>query len=309
MKKYYTFLFSCLSYVVFGQGCSDAGFCTMGAMRPNQAFHKKLTIRLKSVEISQYVGRTKFEDKIWATTLDLNFALSNKTYVQFKLPYMLVQGPLATTQGIGDISLSLTHSLYATEKVQISASIGTKIPTNNANFKNTEGRALPMYYQSSLGTYDLILGISLITKKWLFATGLQHAFNAVDNQFTWGAWKSSEKTAFADIYPVSNQVKRGTDIMFRAERNFRFARFNFNIGILPIYRIIADSFVSPQSQTRLDVDETKGLALTILAGAGYRFSTKTGIKAMFGKQVATRYKNLDGLSREEVFTVGYEYRF
>jgi hypothetical protein len=40
----------------FSQGCSDAGFCTMGAMKPDQPFNKKIEVRLRSMEISFYRG-------------------------------------------------------------------------------------------------------------------------------------------------------------------------------------------------------------------------------------------------------------
>ena len=59
-----SFLFFIPTTSVFSQGCSDAGFCTMGAMRPDQPFSKKLNIRLRSVSLTQYIGLTKFDDKI-----------------------------------------------------------------------------------------------------------------------------------------------------------------------------------------------------------------------------------------------------
>ncbi|HEY8934158.1 MAG TPA: hypothetical protein VIM65_03025, partial [Cyclobacteriaceae bacterium] len=38
------------------QGCSDAGFCTMGAMKPDQPFNKKIEFKLRSMEVSFYRG-------------------------------------------------------------------------------------------------------------------------------------------------------------------------------------------------------------------------------------------------------------
>ncbi|MBK7652846.1 MAG: hypothetical protein IPJ20_21750 [Flammeovirgaceae bacterium] len=99
-----------------------------------------------------------------------------------------------------------------------------------------------MYYQTSLGTYDFITGISLVNKKWLFATGIQHPFNQNNNQFTWSAWipvyNNGEGEDYVRSYAPCYELKRGTDIMFRAERNFRYARFNFTLGLLPIFRIV-----------------------------------------------------------------------
>ncbi len=325
MKKLHLFfllLFFTNFNIAYSQGCSDAGFCTMGAMKPDQRFNKKSAIRLRSIELSQYYGLTKFQDHIFATNLDINIGLSAKSTLQFKMPYQYVSGPLANTQGIGDISVSFTQGLLSKENLQISATIGAKIPTNNANkttkINNIE-LPLPMYYQTSLGTYDIVIGGSVITKKWLFGLGVQHVvINQNENNFLWGAWRTNapEMRSKSDPYPVSKNLARGTDIMLRVERNFRFSNYNFNIGLLPIYRLNKDIVTSfdpiLQKQVRGEVNDTDGLAISGLIGGGYNFSVNTGIKLMLGFKILdyiSRPKNPDGLSRDFVATFGYEFRF
>jgi hypothetical protein len=300
------------------QGCSDAGFCTMGAMKPNQSFNKKLDIRLQSIEISQGYGFTKFNTHIWATTIDANFSFNAKTAFQVKLPYMATSGRLGDTHGISDISLSLSRNVFNNEHYQIGITIGTKIPTNKADLANRDtGAPLPMYYQTSLGSYDLILGASLISRNWLFAVGYQQALNANDNHFIRNLVASDDGN-FAIIpqarllYPPANQIFRGKDIMIRVERNFRFARFNFFVGILPIYRFTKDTIVLPTSGRRVEVIGSDGLAFTVLTGFGYQFSTKSGVKFLYGKKELdgiSRTTNPDGLSREWVTSIAYLYRF
>jgi hypothetical protein len=119
--------------------------------------------------------------------------------------------------------LCLTRNLYSSEKFDISASVGGKIPSNKSNLRSEEnGLMFPMYYQTSLGTYDAIAGISFINKKWLFATGIQHPFNQNENVFTWGAWipvyEGGEDYVRQNM--IAYKLKRGTDVMLRAERNF-----------------------------------------------------------------------------------------
>ncbi len=335
--KTYSILFICLflsSYLGYSQGCSDAGFCTMGAMKPDQKFNKKSAIRLRSVEISQYYGLTKFDDHIFATNLDMNVGLSKNSTLQVKLPYQFVSGPLANTSGVGDISLSFTQGIINTENLKFAVTIGGKIPTNNGNKTRThynvttqknEELPLPMYYQTSLGSYDLILGASIITKKWLFGVGYQQVLgNENQNAFLWGKWRTSapELRSSSDTYPVSKNVVRGTDIMLRIERNFRFSNYNFNVGLLPIYRlnkditnsIVEDPITKIKTEIRGEMAGTDGLALSGLFGGGYNFSVNSGIKFMCGvnllELVGKSYrKNPDGLSRELVITCGYEFRF
>jgi hypothetical protein len=295
----------------YGQGCSDAGFCTMGAMKPNQHLPRKMNAKLVSLETSQYLGYTKFHTTVLTYFADLNIALGSKTGVQVKLPYTLVFGELANTKGTGDISLSATRNIINHENYQLNFTLGGKLPTNNANIKTSDNRPLPMYYQTSLGTYDLILGGSLITRKWLIATGYQHPFNTIKNQFKWGAWKGTHffEDNIVQNYPVSQYLRRGTDVMFRVERNFRSARFNTYLGLLSIYRLNKDIITSPQTGQRVKVDDSDGLVVNLLYGFGYRFSTRSAFKFVTGVGIIQRKTNPDGLSRVFVNSISYELRF
>lgn len=295
------------------QGCSDAGFCTMGAMKPDQPFNKKLELKLRSVELSFYRGTTSLTPVISVATADLNFSLTSRTFFQVKVPWQSVRGNFGNTSGLSDISLCFTRNVFSDEKGDINLSFGAKLPANKSDlasdkpeFKNLP---LPMYYQTSLGTYDLIAGISYITPRWLFATGIQHPLNANHNQFKWGPW--------LDPYPDDNYVReyaaavnlrRGTDVMLRIERNFRFTRFNFSAGALPIYRLNYDQITNAEGK-RVKVSQARGLALSAIVTAGYQFNVRSGVKALFGHKLVQRQANPDGLSREMVTTLSYYYRF
>ncbi len=316
VRKIYSFIFLLLcSGQAFSQGCSDAGFCTMGAMKPDQPFNKKVPIRLRSMEVSFYRGTTTTSPIVYVATADLNFSVfDSKTSFQIKLPFQAVKGNFGNTSGISDISLCLTRNIFTSEKFDVNISLGSKIPTNGSNLKNEDnGLSYPMYYQTSLGTYDAIAGISLINRNWLFATGIQHPFNKNKNHFTWSQWD--------DVYPDDNYVrtyaqcyelKRGTDIMLRAERNFRFSRFNASLGVLSIYRINRDEITDkPLSATpeRIKPDGTTGMALSAIATIGYSFNVRSGIRILYGKKFVDRDVNPDGLTRHDVSTISYYFRF
>ncbi len=291
------------------QGCSDAGFCTMGAMRPNQSFSsKKTAVKVRSIELLQYVGVTKFDDVIMTSLADLNVGIGKKGSLQFKLPYTFVSGPLANTNGFSDIVCSYTHVLLMKRTFQVSGTLGGKLPTNNSNLLSSDNRALPMYYQSSLGTYDLVFGLALVSRKWLLATGYQMPFNQNGSQFTWAQWNGSELKPVAVEYPPSWNLKRGNDIMFRVERNFRSTKWNAYVGLLTIYRINEDVISKVTADNRVEVANTTGAAVTALFGVGYRFSTALAIKAMYGDKLINRETNPDGLSREYVTSLSLEIR-
>jgi hypothetical protein len=311
-----TFLSCCLFCNAFSQGCSDAGFCTMGAMKPDQPFNKKVPLKLRSMEMSFYRGTTKLSPVIYVATLDMSFnIIDTKTFFQIKLPYQAVSGSFGDTGGAGDISLCLTRNIFASEKFDISISLGSKIRSNTANLKDdVNDLPLPMYYQTSLGTYDAIAGISLVNRKWLFATGIQHAFNQNENEFRWSDWdpvyKNGEGVDYVHKYDLAYKLKRGTDVMLRVERNFRFSQFNFSAGLLPIFRITKDEIESPAtSGTRVKLDGTTGMALSGIVTAGYNINVKSGLRLLLGHKITQREVNPDGLTREMVSTLSYTYRF
>lgn len=286
----------------------------MGAMKPDQPYSKRIAVKLQSAEISFYRGTTLLTPVIYVATADLNFSIKGKNTFQVKLPFQAITGRLANTQGMGDISLCFTRNVYRSDKFSLNLSLGTKIPTNNSDKSSDAGLPLPMYYQTSLGTYDIISGVSLINRKWLFATGIQIPLNHNKNQFIWSSWANSEHKAYADRYNQAKDLKRGVDVMFRVERNFRFSKFNFTVGLLPIYRITRDEFTRSGTEansavTTVSPKEASGLALSALGTIGYNFDVRSGIRLLVGHKLTNRDLNPDGLSRELVSSLTYVYRF
>lgn len=310
-----------LSYHSWSQGCSDAGFCTMGAMRPDQAYSKKINFKLRSVEISQYRGTTTLTPLVYVANLDVSIGITPKTGFQVKLPYQWTTGNFGQAAGMGDISVSLTRNLGRIKNFDFNATVGMKIPSNGADLKSqgrrrplSDGLVLPMYYQVSLGSWDIVAGASLINENWLIAVGYQNALTANNNTFKWSDWDPPvyPSEGYIRAYPRATKLKRGSDIMLRIERNFRFARYNLNVGLLPIYRITKDQIIEDamaESDVYVKVEKTTGLALSALAGFGYHLNVNNTIKFTYGRKITQREINPDGLTRHDVMIIAYLYRF
>lgn len=312
-KTLFIILVTCITSNFFAQGCSDAGFCTMGALRPDQPYEPGANLKLRSLQFTQYLGITRFDDFIHVSSLEFNLSLPKKIDFQIKLPYQYINGPLGTNHSLSDISLGFTKPIVKKEDYALLASLGTKIPTNNSDASIGEAQ-LPMYYQTSLGTIDFIAGISFKTKKWLVATGYQQQvidFN--DNNFSWAPWAERGLLEIAQRYVPSKNLKRGRDVMFRVERNFNYSKFNFYVGLLDVWRLNPDKTTSPQTGEVIKIENeegtSRGHAITLLSGFGYNLNTKSSVKLMFGQRLWKRKFNPDGLSREQVFTLGYLYKF
>ncbi|MEP2025668.1 MAG: hypothetical protein ABJH98_17360 [Reichenbachiella sp.] len=303
---------------VFAQGCSDAGFCTMGAMKPDQAYNKKVKLKLRTIELSYYYGETTTSPIIQVANLDASFSITQNLGFQIKVPYQWVNGNFDNTSGMGDISLSATQRLKSTEKFDLNATLGMKIPSNDANIKDSgsknpaaKGLSLPMYYQTSLGSFDFVAGASMISSKWLFATGVQMALTANENNFWRGEWQPPvyPDAEYVLTYDNATKLKRGTDIMLRVERNFRFSNYSFNLGLLPIYRITKDQIADRDTGEYSKLEGTTGLALTLLSSFTYNFDVTNSIKISYGHKITDREVNPDGLTRKQVFIVAYGFRF
>jgi hypothetical protein len=301
------------SFISKSQGCSDAGFCTMGAMKPDQPYNKKIQFRLRSMEVSFYRGTTTLTPIVYVATADMSFSLNSKNSFQVKLPFQFVEGRLAKTSSLSDISLCFTRNIYSSDKFDLNLSVGGKIPTNNSDL-SSNGNALPMYYQTSLGTYDFIAGLSLINRNWLFATGIQIPLNENKNQFDWHRWSDPDpvEQAYVQKYANATNLARGADVMLRIERNFRFSRLNFSLGALPIYRITPDVITNAKGiRTSIDAEGNvaSGLALSVIGTVGYSFNVRSGIRLLIGHKIIKRHFSPDGLTRELVSSITYTYRF
>ncbi len=78
-------LIFCLEFgQILGQGCSSAGFCTMGALKADQKFgigksiklnYVEISQKLNYVEISQLIAFSGLGETINATTLDISVTI------------------------------------------------------------------------------------------------------------------------------------------------------------------------------------------------------------------------------------------
>ena len=314
MRQFITALIIFSAYVSHAQGCSDAGFCTMGAMKPDQAYSKKVNFKLRSLEFNYYRGTSLLTPIITVFTSDMTFGINDYYAIQVKVPYQMVTGNLGETQGLGDLSISASRSIRLANGSTVGITLGGKIPSGKSDIENNNSEFgsgdLPMYYQVSLGSYDAVAGASYINEKWLFATGIQRPIiHQNENDFRWGKWPDYPNPDYIRDYHLANDLKRGTDVMLRAERNFRFINFNFGIGALAIYRITKDEVYNFNEDRREKLDGTTGMAFNMLANFGYQFNINNSVKLIYGQKFMDREVNPDGLTRHNVLSFSYVYRF
>ena len=293
---------------LLSQGCSDAGVCSIGG-------HGKMEKGSLTLNTQYGVGEQGVQ--YFTNQLEGVLRLNSKYTLQLKAPYTFINGNLGSNNGWGDIILVGNRNIYDKNEKKMSLSLGVRVGVNNAS-KYTANQlldysiALPMPYQTSLGTHDLLLGADLEYKeKWRFSLGVQIPliqFNK--NGFdTARISPGSDRGDKARQYFSSYHLIRRPDIVFRVDRTFKITKkLKFTAGLLPIYHLLHDRYTDINGVERA-IHGSKGLTLNIPVAAAYKFNSKWTLTARFASPVIVREVRPDGLTRQFVSSIELKYTF
>jgi len=278
------------------QGCSDAGFCTIGGI--NQ--HADESATAKKQKLSLILSNGIGDENVFVFTLGIQYdnKLNQHWAIQAKLTGNYANGNLGNATGLGDLFLSSTYSLAKKDNWQTSFLLGTKLPLNNADIR-TGNKPLPMQYQSSLGTVDLLTGITVTGKKWLFATAFQQPLTGTNrNTFLPAYWN----TAAANKYSPTNTFKRKGDVLLRAGYNLITKnKLHLNIGLLGIYHLGEDTYINGNvSNSPIALTGSDGFTLNGTAALRYKVNDKFSLGLSGGVPFVVRDIRPDGLTRKFV---------
>lgn len=283
----------------FSQGCSDAGVCSTGDLHFD-FFTKKPK---SSLVTNNIFGLGEQNTVNYTLQLEYNYQSGKYSSFQFKIPYNVVIGNLTNISGLGDLVVSYSQNLLHSDSTSFDLTIGGKIPANNADF-NYDGKPLPMAYQTSLGTYDVILGLSYSINNWFFATGYQHPFNRNDNAFLYTEWPDDEKAA---KYNESNRLKRGDDIMARVNHVFKFEKWSLNAGFLPIYHLQRDEII--KDGVNVKVDRSNGFTYNVNLSAAHKDKKGNMYRYSLAAPLHAREVRPDGTTRTFVIAADITFYF
>lgn len=283
----------------YAQGCSDAGVCAA-----SQQFDSPTTEKFSHhISISPSIGLG--DQKSWVMASVLAYQLQTQKGWTFglALPHSTTFGNLTTTSGIGDIVLSINIPLLQKGHQQLGLLVAGKIATSNANQKY-ENEALPMIYQQSSGTNDLITSLQWNYKTWLFAAGYQHAFNANENEFLSSDFPTDSDAA---KYHSSAYLKRGDDVMLRFEKRFNGKnKSSFKAGALPIFRIQSDEI--KVEGVYQEIANSTGLTLNLYTSWRYQFSDHFYSELQLAAPPITREVRADGTTRSFLVNIRLAFR-
>ncbi|MBN8826867.1 MULTISPECIES: hypothetical protein [unclassified Spirosoma] len=286
---------------VQAQGCSDAGFCTIGALKQ----HAQADSAKQRVTLLLPLGLGDQSVLVFTPGLQYDRIFSARWAIQAKLTANYASGDLGSVTGLGDVFLSGTYSFPAKARWRTGLTLGAKLPLSNANLK-VNGNPLPMQYQSSLGTVDLIMGLSVNSSRWQLSAGWQQPLTGSNaNMFLPG----SDTRPEARAYPPSNQFNRKADVLGRAAYTLlNQSRLNLNIGLLGIYHLGQDTY-NDQNSRSLAITGSEGLTLNATVAGWYNLSTKIRLGFTVGMPLIVREVRPDGLTRSFVFAPEVSWSF
>ncbi len=295
MKKLFLLLVTIvLVYAVNAQGCSDAGFCSLKYAANNS--------NKNSIAIGNVSGVTDGQTFVNGTYISYAKQLSKRFLWDTKLTANYASGKLANNFNVGDVFTNISVAAWQnkTKQNSFTALAGIKIPLTAANDK-AGGKPLPMAYQVSLGTYDLLVGGSLQVNKWEFTNAWQIPVSG-ENKNTF-----IKEYSVSNDFPTTNKFKRRADVLLRAAYNIKKAgnKFSFKPNLLAIYHLGKDSYEDIYAKRQL-LPGSDGLTLNANVIAKYAINKTNSIELSLAAPFVVREVRPDGLTRE--FTAGIEYK-
>lgn len=280
----------------FAQGCSDAGICSIA-----NSFHTSDREYKNGIEIGSIFGAGEADVSYFSPYVTYTRTVNERLSLSSKITYSVASGSFGKRGGLGDGYLIGNYNWKIKTKTQWSALLGFKIPFTSSNQK-INGFSLPLDYQSSLGTFDLIVGLNLNYNKWDFNTGIQiPAFNNNKNSYF-------KEFSNSDDFPSTNLFERKSDALFRTTYTIQTAnnKFTFKPNILFIYHLGEDTYENAFG-IRENIKNSDGLTINGNLIASYAVNSKYSIELSAATPFVVREIRPDGLTRK--FTAGLIYKY
>lgn len=283
-----------LSHNSFSQGCSDAGVCTMDFND-----HSDL---VKRNQLSASIIYGKADHGINVATLSLEYQHIHQVLglLSIKVSGSSLSGSSLSNSGLSDIFLS------GSSKVAQNLSIlyGVKIPLNDGNSQK-ENKTLPLDLQTSLGTFDLYVGMKIEVDRFAFTLAYQTPLSNSSSTFLPSLYSNSSE--FASYTPTKN-FRRKADLVGRIDYTGNMSEsFDFKLSMIPIYHVADDEAESDLGA--FVIGGSKGLTLNGSVTGTLKLNNESQLSSTFAMPFVTRDLRPDGLTRAFVVQLKYSYSF
>ncbi|CAM3484543.1 Transporter [Flavobacterium longum] len=296
MRTIFTILFCIGASGVWAQGCSDAGICSFSAP------HDTIVVKKNTLEITAVAGAGDADTKYFSPFISYTRGFRGGWQGSVKITSSLATGQFGERASIGDAFLTASYAPASTKPLRWSYSGGAKIPFNRANLK-INNHPLPLDYQSSLGTFDLLASVNVGFRSWDFSGAVQIPVIDINANSYFAEYSGT------DDFPTTNGFKRRPDGLLRATYTLdRVVRgVTFKPNLLAIYHLGDDTYEDVNGQRR-PIDGSRGL--TINGNLIVEKNLTSGsIILSLATPFVVRDARPDGLTRSFTAALGYIARF
>ncbi len=297
---FFIFIFSAIH--VSGQGCSDAGLCTVESFKPLQSEARAELANKLSFGLS--FGAANYDIAVYGGGLGYTRVFGDRWSVDTKITFLSQGGNDIHVVGAGDVFINLNHQVSS----KVAISMGAKIPLMKAD-RSEDDLPLPMDYQSSLGTLDFLGSISYATNDWFFAVGAQLPLEQNNNQFVASLYPQESPLSG---FQSTNLFQRSADMIVRVTKSFRVNEsFWITPGLLSIYHLGEDQYTDTDGMTDeiVSIEGSDGLTLNANIFFNYDLKSNNALEFSLGFPFIVREARPDGLTRSFVFGITYSKEF
>jgi hypothetical protein len=290
---------------VFSQGCSDAGFCSIGNIHTTPLDSGAEKKNKLSLLFTNGIG----DQGVYVFTPGIQYEFEANAHLSFqsKITGNYASGNLGTASGAGDLFLSSTYLFNSQKKTKNSITLGVKLPLNTGDLR-FENNSLPMQYQSSLGTVDLIIGYKLGVKRFSANFAWQQPLTGRNrNTFL----PQCLNTPAAYEYVPSNDFDRKGDVLLRvAYQIISKDKWQWNSSLLSIYHLGEDTYIDGSlSNNPINIAGSEGLTLNITSMLTFKINKVITIGLSGGMPLVVRKVRPDGLTRAFALTPEVNFNF
>ena len=102
---------------VNGQGCSDAGFCTLNSFKPNSS--DSVSVIKNQFKVGFTYGSADYSISIFGNYLEYNRQLNDKFTFDAKITSLAQSGNDISEIGLSDIYLNVNYKIFEKAKISI----------------------------------------------------------------------------------------------------------------------------------------------------------------------------------------------
>ena len=287
------FAFVMMGGNAMAQGCADAGFCSVGAMQHGK---QKTDTLHNTIGFSAAVASGEKLSWVISPQLEIKTFIDQRSYLEVKLPFQIVTGNLGTNLGVGDLIATYTHrvSTKKTDK-QLYYTIGMRFGLGNGD-DALNAKPLPMAYQTSLGTTDVILGLSTNIGKYItLAAGIQQPVLQYNRN---GYHTTADRDSIETVYFSSRYLQRAGDALLRVEAKKDWKHSGIHGGPLVLCHLANDKSIRANGD-KIELQNSAGF--TVNVNLGYYYSTEKWVfDFTIAAPVYARENRPDGLTRNAI---------